>query len=77
MSNLWFQEMATKVADAFVGVIVVATVEERAAMIDLASTALEALAVSAPGPSGSRAPVLQALIPVVLMASGKPGVPPR
>lgn len=59
-------------------VAVVATVEGPAALVELASSTMVKLVT---GPSGynetTRGAALQALMPVLLMSTGKPDVPPR
>lgn len=69
-----------KLSEILVGVSVIAAVEGPAELVDLASSTTVSLATAgATGHNGNAtlAAVLQALMPVILMASGKDNVPPR
>lgn len=72
------QDLAVKLSEVLVGVSVVAAVEGPAAMADLASETMVELVVKAPvGDGAAHGIVLQALMPVILMATGKADVPSR
>lgn len=73
------QDLAVKLTEVLVGVSVIAAVQGPATLADLASSSMVALAMSgsASGSAGAQAPVLQALMPVILMVTGKGDVPPR
>lgn len=75
-----------KLSEVLVGVSVIAAVEERAGTSPLGDTACSVLidielattrSDSGDGAGTARGVVLRALMPVILMASGKPDVPPR
>lgn len=72
------QDLVVKLSEVLVSVSAIGSVEGPPGLVEEASATMVALATS----RGSRekapqASVLQALIPVILMASGKADVPPR
>lgn len=67
-----------KLSEVMVGVSVIAAVEGPPALGELASVALVELAAGASGrEEATHGAVLKALMPVILMATGKADVPPR
>lgn len=67
-----------KLCEVLVGVSVIAAVEGPPSLADLASSSMVGLITGASGHlENIHGVVLQALMPVILMATGKGDVPPR
>lgn len=67
-----------KLSEVLVGVSVVAAIEGPASLADLASASMVGLVTGASGHTEVvQGVVLQALMPVILMTTGKADVPPR
>lgn len=67
-----------KLSEVIVGVSVIAAVEGSAVLGELASATMVGLVTSAPDhDETTHGAVLQALMPVILMATARPDVPPR
>lgn len=76
--SIFFQDLAVKLSEVLVGVSVIAAVEGPASLAELASASMVGLVTGASGHAEAiHGVVLQALMPVILMATGKPDVPPR
>eukprot|EP00752_Nemacystus_decipiens_P008134 g7274.t1 len=72
------QDLAVKLSEVLVGVSVIAAVEGPASLADLASASMVGLVTGASGHAEAiHGAVLQALMPVILMATGKGDAPPR
>lgn len=80
------KDLAVKLSEVLVGVSVIAAVEERAGTFPLGDTACSVLveielattsSENGDGAGTARGVVLKALMPVILMTSGKPDVPSR
>ncbi|CBJ30347.1 conserved unknown protein [Ectocarpus siliculosus] len=72
------QELVVKLSEVLVGVSVVAAIEGPASLADLASASMVGLVTGASGHTEVvQGVVLQALMPVILMTTGKADVPPR
>ncbi|CAM9604187.1 unnamed protein product, partial [Ectocarpus sp. 12 AP-2014] len=72
------QDLVVKLSEVLVGVSVVAAIEGPASLADLASASMVGLVTGASGHTEVvQGVVLQALMPVILMTTGKADVPPR
>lgn len=78
LRGVTLQDLVVKLSEVLVGVCVIGATEGPPELAEMASTSMVALATKGDGRDfGIQAPVLQALMPVVLMSTGKGDVPPR